>query len=334
MRKAIHLVFLLGLILLVSSASSQVLVIHGGAGTILRERMGPEVEAKYRITLQEVLDFGFEMLANGSSSDEALVAVISLMENSSLFNAGKGAVLNAKGKHELDASIMRGEDLAAGSVAGVMAIKNPILAARIVMNKSKHVMLSGAGADRFAKEHKLAMVANKYFRTERRVESYKSLKKKSKATTITRMPLDSKFGTVGCVALDLKGNLCAGTSTGGMSFKKYGRVGDSPIIGAGTYADNQSCAVSCTGHGEYFIRLALAKSISDRQKHLEESLQESCDALIHHELPELGGTGGVIALNTAGDVVFSFNTKGMYRAYRNPNGSEVKIFASSKSNRK
>ena len=286
------------------------LVIHGGAGSILKSNMTPEKEAEYISKLNEALQTGYKILENGGSSLDAVVTVINIMEDSPLFNAGKGAVLTEKGIAELDASIMDGKTLKAGAVAGVKHIKNPITLARLVMDKSPHVMLMGDGAEEFAKENGMEMVDNDYFITPDRWQQYQKMKeaqdKKSK---------EEKHGTVGCVALDKNGNLAAGTSTGGMMMKKFGRVGDSPIIGAGTFADNNTCAVSGTGYGEYFIRLSVARDISDLMAYKNISLNDAANEVIMKKLPQLGGTGGIIAIDKNGTVAMPFNTDGMYRGY-------------------
>ena len=293
------------------------LVIHGGAGTILKKNMSPEKEAAYTEKLKEALTTGYKILDSGGTSLDAVNAVINIMEDSPLFNAGKGAVLTEKGEAELDASIMEGKTLAAGAVAGVKHIKNPINLARLVMEKSPHVMMIGDGAEEFAKQNNYELVDNKYFITEERWQQYLKMKEAQ----------DQKHGTVGCVALDKTGNLAAGTSTGGMMMKKFGRVGDAPIIGAGTYANNNTCAVSATGHGEYFIRLGVARDISSLMEYKNYSLRQAADEVINVKLTKLGGTGGVIAIDKNGNVTMPFNTEGMYRGYY-INGGEpvVKIY--------
>lgn len=281
------------------------LAIHGGAGTILKKNMPPEKEAAYIEKLNEALSAGYKILEVGGTSLDAVNAAINIMEDSPLFNAGKGAVLTEKGEAELDASIMEGKSLMAGSVAGVKHIKNPINLARLVMEKSPHVMMIGDGAEEFAKQNNYELVDNKYFITEERWLQYLKIKEAQ----------DKKHGTVGCVALDKNGNLAAGTSTGGMMMKKFGRVGDAPIIGAGTYANNNTCAVSATGHGEYFIRLGVAKDISSLMEYKNYSLDQASNEVINNKLTMLGGTGGVIAIDKNGNVAMPFNTEGMYRGY-------------------
>jgi beta-aspartyl-peptidase (threonine type) len=297
-------------------------VIHGGAGVMSKSAMSDERQAEYKAKLDEALLVGSNLLKNGATSTEAVVEVIKILEDSPLFNAGKGAVFNSNGENELDASIMEGKNLNAGAIAGVKDIKNPITAARAVMENSEHVLLSGKGASEFAREQNLEMVKNKYFYTPTRYESLKRLQKQERKRT----PSDNT-GTVGCVALDVYGNLCAGTSTGGMTNKKYGRIGDSPIIGAGNYANNKTCAVSCTGHGEYYIRLGVARDISALMEYKNLEVAEACREEIR-KLGELGGTGGVIALDANGNLAMEFNTSGMFRGYIKSTGEkEIAIFA-------
>jgi beta-aspartyl-peptidase (threonine type) len=298
------------------------IVIHGGAGVMSKAAMSEERQAEYKLKLEEALNLGETMLKNGATSTETVVKVIKILENSPLFNAGKGAVFTAAGENELDASIMEGKNLNAGAIAGVKDIKNPIEAARTVMEKSEHVLLSGKGASEFAKEQGLEIVKNKYFFTSSRYESLQRIQQQERERT----PSDNS-GTVGCVALDVYGNLCAGTSTGGMTNKKYGRIGDSPVIGAGNYADNKTCAVSCTGHGEYYIRLGFARDIAALMEYKNLSVEEACAEEIR-KLGELGGTGGVIALDAKGNVSMEFNTGGMFRGYLKSSGEkEIAIFA-------
>ncbi len=295
--------------ILINKKPQWAIVIHGGAGTILKENMDPETEALYIQKLTEALEVGSAILSNGGSSLDAVTAAITIMEDSPLFNAGKGAVFTAEGKNEMDASIMDGNNLNAGAVAGVKTVKNPILAAREVMENSKHVMLQGEGADIFAKEHNLKIEDSSYFFTEKRWKSFLRVNK-------------NKFGTVGAVALDMSGNLAAGTSTGGMTNKMKGRVGDTPIIGAGTYADNKSCAISATGHGEYFIRNVVAYDIAALMKYSGVSLKEASNYVIMKKLKDQNAEGGIIGLDKAGNFIMTFNTKGMYRGYKNSNGFE------------
>lgn len=297
------------------------LVIHGGAGTIKKENLTPELEAEITNKLTEALNEGYAILENNGSSIEAVIKAIQVLEESPLFNAGKGAVFTHDGKNELDASIMDGSTGMAGAVAGVTRIKSPIEAAYTVMIKSPHVLLTGEGAEYFADENNLEMVNPDYFYTEKRFRQLIKIKEdeKAKADTLGKTSAilyscDSKFGTVGAVALDKKGNLAAGTSTGGMANKCYGRVGDSPIIGAGTYADNNSCAVSATGHGEFFIRNVVAYDIAARMKYQGKEVAAAANEVIQ-ELKEKGGFGGVICLDKAGNIAMPFNTEGMYRGF-------------------
>jgi beta-aspartyl-peptidase (threonine type) len=308
------------------------LVVHGGAGTIKRENMSSENERAYHTMLRMALDSGYVVLQKGGTSLEAVIQTIKLLEDSPLFNAGKGSVFTNEGKNEMDASIMDGSNLQAGAVAGVTTIKNPIAAAYAVMTKSEHVMLVGEGAEKFADEQGLEIVDPSYFFDSLRFKYYLKLKEKDLSKAISmeeaiKDPVikDTKFGTVGAVALDQYGNIAAGTSTGGMSYKKYGRVGDSPIIGAGTYADNNTCAVSATGWGEYFIRLSVAHSISAMMEYANVSLQIAADSIILKKLPQLGGDGGIIALDRQGNISMTFNTEGMYRGYIQKKG-EAKTF--------
>ena len=299
------------------------IAIHGGAGTITRADLSAEQEAAYQAKLTEALNAGHTILADGGTSMDAVVAAIQIMEESPLFNSGRGAVYTFDGEHELDASIMDGASLEAGAVAGVKTVKSPIALARAVMEKSVHVMLSGTGAEQFAQEQGLELVDNSYFNTERRFEQLERAREKlGVADKQAYLALDDKYkmGTVGAVALDQHGNLAAATSTGGMTAKRHGRIGDSPIIGAGTWADNASCAVSATGHGEYFIRYHVAADICSRVKYLEQSVVEAGDAVIHDVLLPAGGTGGVIIVDAEGNVHMPFNTEGMYRASRVGNG--------------
>ena len=303
------------------------IVIHGGAGTILKENMTPEKEAAYKTKLEEAIKVGHAILKNGGTSLEAVEKTINILEDSPLFNAGKGAVFTNEGTNELDASIMDGSNLNAGAVAGVKTIKNPINLAREVMLNSPHVMLSGAGAEQFASERGLEIVDPKYFHTESRMKALEKVKKApdhpdAKSATSFYDPViqNSKFGTVGCAALDKHGNLAAGTSTGGMTNKKWNRIGDSPIIGAGTYANNATCAVSSTGWGEYFIRGMVAYDISALMEYKGLSLKEAAEEVIQKKLTNLGGTGGIVAIDHEGNVTMEFNTAGMYRATMNANG--------------
>jgi beta-aspartyl-peptidase (threonine type) len=286
------------------------IAIHGGAGTILKSSMTPEQEAQYRMKLAEAVDIGYAILEKGGTSLDAVEAVVQRLEDDSLFNAGKGSVFNSEGKVELDASIMDGNTLKAGAVAGVHHVKNPIRLARTVMEKSEHVFFIGDGAEKFAQEHGLELVDESYFFTEARWQSLQKAKAKESLTE------KEKHGTVGAVALDQHGNLAAATSTGGMTNKKFGRIGDSPIIGAGTYADNETCAISATGHGEYFIRAVVAHDIASLMRYKGLSLQAAAEEVIMKKLTKLGGTGGLVAIDRNANIAMPFNTDGMYRAYK------------------
>ncbi len=323
-------------------------VIHGGAGVIAKGSMTPDEEKQFRAKLEEALLAGYKALQDGKSGLDAVEIAIRILEDSPLFNAGKGAVFTHDGKNELDASIMDGKTLAAGAVAGLRHVKNPITLARAVMEKSEHVMMVGAGAEQFAKEQKIELVDEKYFWTQPRWDALqrilkegkeKSEKEKVKSPNPNTDPQNSdyafriphsafempynKFGTVGAVALDKNGDLAAGTSTGGMTNKKYGRVGDAPIIGAGTYANNQTCAVSATGWGEFFIRLGVARDIGALMEYQAQTVQGAADRVIKQKLQKLGGDGGIIAIDKFGNIGISFNSEGMYRAYINSAGKPV-----------
>ena len=294
------------------------LVIHGGAGTIKKENMTPEREAAYRQALQHALDTGFSVLNDGGKSVDAVIAAVTFLEDCPLFNAGKGAVFTHAGKNELDASIMDGSTLNAGAVAGVTNIKNPIQAAYAVMTRSEHVMLAGAGAEQFAAEQGLKIVPPSYFVDSARYRQHLRRQQAEEKKESGYAPVEDpakKFGTVGAVALDQFGNIAAATSTGGMANKRFGRVGDSPVIGAGTYANNNTCAISATGWGEFFIRLAVAHDISAMMEYSGTSLEEAANAVIMKKLPALGGDGGVIGVDRQGNITMTFNTDGMYRGY-------------------
>ncbi|PQV49450.1 beta-aspartyl-peptidase (threonine type) [Jejuia pallidilutea] len=302
------------------------IVIHGGAGTIKKENMTPEKEAAYKQKLEEAIRVGYTILKNGGTSLDAVEKTINVMEDSPLFNAGKGAVFTHEGYNEHDASIMDGKTLNAGASAGTKTVKHPINLARAVMENSPHVMLSGKGAEVFAKEQGLEIVDPNYFYTESRMKSLERVKASENnkiASFYDETLKDTKFGTVGCAALDKHGNLAAGTSTGGMTNKRWGRIGDAPIIGAGTYANNTTCAVSSTGWGEYFIRGMVAYDISALMAYKGLSLAEASKEVIQNKLPSIGngeGNGGIIAIDKHGNMVMEFNTSGMYRASMNDKG--------------
>lgn len=295
------------------------IIIHGGAGTLSRSEMTAEKETEIRGVLKASVMAGYEALQDGASGEKAVIAAINVMEDSPLFNAGRGAVYNADGKHEMDASIMEGTGLNAGAVASVMRIKNPINLAAKVMTESEHVMLMGDGAEEFARRHGFEMMHQEYFHTEFRWQQLQRIRETEEISTPEIKPgvkedqQDKWFSTVGAVVLDKNGTLVAGTSTGGTSNKRWGRVGDSPIIGAGTYASNESCAVSATGHGEYFIRHVVAYNICNRVA-LGTPLHEAADYVVNDELVKAGGEGGVIAIDRDGNIAAPFNSEGMYRA--------------------
>ncbi|HYY97342.1 MAG TPA: isoaspartyl peptidase/L-asparaginase [Pyrinomonadaceae bacterium] len=300
-------------------------VIHGGAGTIERGRMTPEREKAYREKLTEALRAGYDVLNRGGPCLDAVVAAITLLEDSPLFNAGKGAVFTNAGTNELDSSIMDGRTLKAGAVAGLKRVKNPILLARLVMEQSPHVMMTGEGAEVFAQQKGVELVDPKYFYTEERWQQLQKAKeaekspppKRSKLEGGAASPDEHKFGTVGAVCLDRAGNLGAGTSTGGTTNKRFGRVGDSPIIGAGTYANNETCAVSCTGDGEYFIRSVVAHDISAQMLYGGKTVAQAAESALE-KVGKIGGTGGLIAIDRRGNFAMPFSTSGMYRGWIGP----------------
>ena len=299
------------------------IAIHGGAGTILRSNMTNEIEQKYKMALNESILAGENILLNSGLAIDAVEASIRSLENNPLFNAGRGSVFSHEGEHEMDASIMNGKDLMAGAIAGVKNVKNPITLAKSVMQHSNHVFMAGHGAEVFAKQLNIEMAPNEYFFEQMRYDQL------IQAKSNDRIELDhvdnkfengeKKFGTVGAVALDVFGNISAGTSTGGMTNKKHGRVGDTPIIGAGTYANNQTCAVSCTGHGEFFIRSVVAYDISCLIEYKGFSLKEACNLVVKDKLVKIGGEGGLIALDARGNIELCFNSEGMYRASKKSN---------------
>ena len=303
------------------SQKKYVVVIHGGAGTILKKDMSPELEEQYSAKLKEALTQSYQKIKEGKSSLEAVEAAIVVMEDSPLFNAGKGAVFTSDGRNELDASIMYGKDKSAGAVAGLTVVKNPIKAAIAVMQKSEHVMMIGKGAEQFAKKEGLEIVNPKYFWTQHRWDALQKVKKaelkanQPNAMNNSHYPsyywVDKKFGTVGCVALDKDGNISAGTSTGGMTNKKYGRVGDAPIIGAGTYAD-KNVGISGTGWGEFYIRTSAARTVAAKYEYQNKDVKTATQEVML-EIEKLGGDGGIIALDKNGNVAMTFNTEGMYR---------------------
>jgi beta-aspartyl-peptidase (threonine type) len=314
-----------------TGSSSITMVIHGGAGTIRRDRMSAEQEKQYREKLEESLRAGHKILAGGGSSLDAVEAAVRILEDSPLFNAGKGSVFTAEGRNEMDASIMNGRTRAAGAVASVTILKNPISAARAVMEKSENVLMTGRGAELFATKAGLETVDPSYFWTERRWRELQQdlLKQQQKQSAAARsLPSgDTMFGTVGAVAVDNQGNLAAATSTGGRTAKMPGRVGDSPVIAAGTFADNETCAVSATGHGEYFIRWAVAYDISALMRYRGMTVQQAAEEVVNRKLKAVKGEGGVIALDAKGSFSMPFNTDGMYRGYIRADGvPQVLIF--------
>ena len=311
------------------TAKKYAMVIHGGAGTILKKNMTTQLEKEYTEALTNALQAGYKMISSGKSSLDAVQAAINILEDNPLFNARKGAVFTHDGRNEMDAAIMDGSNLMAGAVAGVSHVRNPINAALAVMQKSEHVMMSGEGADKFAKEAGCVMVSPKYFYTEARWKALKeaikedSIKSKSHSYNLHKLGTinpDYKFGTVGAVALDHKGNLAAGTSTGGMTNKRFGRIGDSPIIGAGTYANNKTCAISCTGHGELFIKAVAAYDVSCLMEYKNMTLQEACEEVVLKKLVQLHGEGGLIGMDAKGNAAMVFNSAGMYRGVKNSDG--------------
>jgi L-asparaginase / beta-aspartyl-peptidase len=294
------------------------LVIHGGAGTMTRDELSAEREAAIRDDLNAALDAGYAVLRNGGTALDAVTAAVVFLEDSPRFNAGRGAVFNADGINELDAAIMDGATQRAGAVAAVHKVKNPVRLARAVMEQSKHVMLIGDGAEAFGRTADVEFVEPEYFRTEYRWKQLRDAKAKEAAQS--SVPAPYSIGTVGAVALDVNGHIAAATSTGGMTNKRWGRVGDVPVIGAGTWADAQ-CGVSATGWGEYFIRLAVAHDICARRAYRRDSLERAADEVVMKRVPALGGDGGIIALDAEGNMALTFNTSGMYRAWVRPDGS-------------
>ena len=297
------------------------IAIHGGAGTLVKGMMTPEKEKSYLKALEEALTIGYKILEQGGSATEAVCASVISLEDCPLFNAGKGSVFTAQGTHEMDAAIMEGNHRNAGAVALVTGIKNPVKLALDVMQHSNHVLLAGDGAMAFAKQLDYELFPPSYFFDDFRYEQWTSIKDTDK-TQLDHVKGDNKFGTVGAVACDINGNIAAATSTGGMTNKKFGRIGDSPLIGSGTYANNNTCAVSCTGSGEYFIRGSVAYDVSSLISYGGRSLQDACHEVIQKNLIELGGDGGLIAVNAKAEIAMSFNTEGMYRGYRHSGGDQ------------
>lgn len=306
------------------------IAIHGGAGTLVKGMMTPEKEKQYRADLEKALDAGYEALATGKSAIDAVEIAVKELENSPLFNAGRGSVFTADETHEMDASIMDGKTLNAGAVSLISGIKNPIALARDVMDKSEHVFLAGNGALQFAKKQGYSLEQDDYFYDDFRHQQWLEIKDSDSFQLDHAAKKDSKFGTVGAVACDANGNIAAATSTGGMTNKRFGRIGDSPIIGAGNYANNETCAVSCTGSGEYFIRGVVAYDVACLIEHKGYSLQKAADEVINERILKIGGDGGLIAVNSKGEIAMPFNTEGMYRGCRNSDGmKEISIYTES-----
>jgi beta-aspartyl-peptidase (threonine type) len=299
------------------------LALHGGAGTILKTQMSDEKEKAFGHVLEDAVKAGYEILKKGGTSINAVIAAVIELENCSLFNAGKGSVFTNEGNHEMDASIMEGRNLSAGAVAGCRNIKNPVLLAKAIMEKTDNVMLSGEGAEEFARKIKLQFEDDNYFFDQLRYNQWLEIKDSEK-TILDHT--EKKLGTVGAVALDKDGNVAAATSTGGMTNKRFGRVGDTPLIGAGTYANNNTCAVSCTGHGEFFIRGVVAYDISCLMEYKNFSLKQACEFVVHEKLKNLGGEGGLIALDANGNIEMVFNSEGMYRASMRDEQLVVEIY--------
>ncbi len=303
------------------------IAIHGGAGTILKSSMTKEKEIAYKSALEEALEAGYKCLSDGGSAVEAVKIAVMLLEDSPLFNAGKGSVYAADGSHEMDASIMEGKKREAGAVSAVIGLRNPIDAAYQVMINSEHVFLTGRGAEEFAKAQNCTFETEDYFHDQLRYEQWQAIKGSDSFQLDHSVKKDEKFGTVGAVALDKHGNIAGATSTGGMTNKKFGRVGDSPIIGSGVYANNETCAVSCTGSGEYFIRNVTAYDVSCLMEHKGLSVHDAASEVVHKRLLALNGDGGLIAIDRHGNITMPFNTEGMYRAMKKSSGeNEVSIY--------
>ncbi|RIJ41689.1 isoaspartyl peptidase/L-asparaginase family protein [Pontibacter oryzae] len=290
------------------------IAIHGGAGTITRSSLTSTQETAYKAALQEAIELGHKALTQGKSAVEAVALAVGSLEDCPLFNAGRGSVFTKEGKHEMDAAIMCGKTLKAGAVAGVRSIKNPILLARTIMEHSEHVMLSGYGAEEFALNHGIAFAPERYFFDTFRFEQWSQVRDSDTYQLDHSENHDKKFGTVGAVAVDVHGNVAAATSTGGMTNKRYNRIGDTPVIGSGTYANNLTCAISCTGHGEYFMRAVVAYDVSCLMEYKGYTLQQACEEVVMKKLVALGGEGGLIAVTNAGEIALPFNSEGMYRA--------------------
>lgn len=303
------------------------IAIHGGAGTLLRGQMTADKEKAYKVALSDALEKGYRILEEGGTAVDAVEASVSVLEDSPLFNAGKGSVFTAEGTHEMDAAIMEGKNLEAGAVSLITGIMNPVTLAKDVMEKSEHVFLAGDGAMKFAQENDHNIVTSQYFYDDLRYKQWQEIKGSDSFQLDHSVKKDSKFGTVGAVACDSLGNLAAATSTGGMTNKKWGRVGDSPMIGAGNYANNTTCAVSCTGSGEFFIRGVVAYDVSCLMEYKGCSLEEASSEVIQKRVKKIGGDGGLIAVDAKGNISMPFNTEGMYRACKSSNGKqEISIY--------
>jgi beta-aspartyl-peptidase (threonine type) len=290
------------------------IAIHGGAGTITRATLSADQEKKYKAALQEAVELGHKLLQEGKSALDAVELAVANLEDNPLFNAGRGSVFTKEGKHEMDAAIMCGKTLEAGAVAGVQGIRNPIKLSRAVLVHSDHVLLSGYGAEEFARNHHFQFEPETYFFVPYRYNQWSEVRDSNVFMLDHTEQVDEKYGTVGAVAVDLNGNVAAATSTGGMTNKRYNRIGDTPIIGAGTYANNKTCAVSCTGHGEFFMRAVVAYDVACLIEYKGFNLQQACDEVVMKKLVKFGGEGGLIAVNAAGEVALPFNSEGMYRA--------------------
>lgn len=301
----------------------RVIVVHGGAGTIRKSEMSAEAEQLYKTALKEALNAGFTLLEQGEHALAAAEAAVAYLEDCPLFNAGRGSVFTFEGKHEMDAAVMRGDTLDAGAVAGVSNVKNPVRLASSVMKNSDHVLLCGAGAEAFAREQGIEFCPDEYFFSDFRYKQWQSVRNTDRVMLDHSADTEKKFGTVGAVAVDAFGNVAAATSTGGMTNKRYGRIGDSPLIGAGTYANNATCAVSCTGNGEYFIRAVAAYDVSCLMEYQGFSLKEACAKVVQEKLVHIGGEGGLIAVDGKGSVEMVFNSEGMYRGFKTSDGAFV-----------
>ena len=313
--------------------SNITICIHGGAGTILKEDMTPELEKAYLDALQTALNAGYAVLEEGGTAVNAVKAAVVVLEDNVLFNAGKGSVFTKKGVQEMDAAIMSGVDLEAGAVSGVRSVRNPVVLANEVMQHSNHVFLSGKGANDFAIKQGIKLEPDEYFFSQFRYDQWKSLRDSDNYSLdhthhhLDELMRDKKFGTVGAVACDVNGNIAAATSTGGMTNKKYGRIGDSPVIGAGTYANNQTCAISCTGHGEPFIKAVAAHTVSCLMEYKGMTLQDAMEETVMHKLKNMDGEGGMIGVDVQGNFSMLFNSAGMYRGVKNNKGvNEVAIY--------